>query len=158
MLQCEEYLDGLDHNAKCIPLTKQRNTATLACNCLNVLEDEVARHAVSSYMVTFFKKNSEAQMLTVMEWVRYTQGGNGKGKKAMYFLPFFKDMNDEFYDEHTHEEILATLSKHKVCRSAIRILLDFGRIKWRTAERCVKKCVLPKHGNSNKRSNNGKIC
>ena len=97
MLQCEEYLNELDHNAKCIPLQKKCNT--LACNCLKVLEDEVAHHAVATNMVLFFKKNSEAKMLTVMDWVRYTQGENSKGKKkAMYFLPFIRDMNDEFYD------------------------------------------------------------
>ena len=155
-MQCEEYLNDLDHNAKCIPLKKKSGTATLACNCLKVLEDEVTRHAVATNMVLFFKKNTEEKMLTVMDWVRYTQGGNSMGKKAMFFLPFIKDMNDEFYDEHEHEEIFPTLSTHKICKSAIRTLLDFGRYQWRTAERCVKKCVLPKHGNRTKRSNNGK--
>ena len=157
LLQCKEYLQQLDPNAKCLHLQKKSNKATLACNCLKVLEDEVAHHAIATRMVLFYKQSRDEQMLTVMDWLWYTQaqGGNNSGKKAMFLLPFIKDINDEFY-EHEHEEIFATLSTHRVCKSAIRTLLDFGRSKWRTAERCVKKCVLPKHGNSNKRSNNGK--
>mmetsp|Transcript_52238 Transcript_52238/g.53215 ORF Transcript_52238/g.53215 Transcript_52238/m.53215 type:complete len:113 (+) Transcript_52238:732-1070(+) len=89
-------------------------------------------------MVLFFRENNEEKMLTVMDWLQYTQGGNSMGKKAMSFLPFIKDMNDEFYDKHEHEEIFATFSTHKIYKSAIRTLLDFGRYQWRTAERCVK--------------------
>ena len=65
-------------------------------------------------------------------------------------------MNDEFYDDHEAEEIITNLLTHTVCKSAIRILLDYGRTKWSTAERCIRKFVSPKHNNKNKRSGNGK--
>ena len=58
MLQCKEYLNKLDHNVKWLPLHKQLNKATLAYSCLNMLEDEVAHHAVATYIVSFSKKTS----------------------------------------------------------------------------------------------------
>jgi len=116
------------------------------------LKDPIAQEVVAKYMNLFYKKSRTDRMLTVMDWIRYTKRGNGI--KPMYYLPFSNDDSSEYYQEET-EEVMKTLSFHKVCRSALRVILDFGRVQWGTAEKCVDTCCSPTHGLRNRRSNNG---
>jgi hypothetical protein len=153
---CKVFLQELDFNARCQSLKKRgRQGGFQSCTCLSILEDPIAQEVVANYMSKFYTKSRTERMLTIMDWIRYTK--RGSGIKPMYYLPFFNDDSTSEYHEDERLEVIKLLSVHKVCRSALRIVLDFGRFQWAAAENCVDTCSSPTHALQNRRSNNGKL-
>ena len=52
--------------------------------------------------------------------------------------------------DDSNKTALHALKNYMVCKDAIALLLDYGRIKWRTCQQAVKRNHLPDHGNKGK--------
>jgi hypothetical protein len=149
---CKVFLQELDFNARCQSLTKRgRQGGFQSCTCLNILKDPIAEEVVANYMSTFYTKSRTERMLTIMDWIGYTK--RGSGIKPMYYLPFSNDDSTSEYHEDERLEVIKLLPVHKVCRSALIMVLDFGRFQWAAAENCVDTCSSPTHALQKRRSN-----
>ena len=149
---CLEYLADIPFDTNCKVLKKRRGQTHQSCNCLQILKDEIAQEAVAKFMNYFYKKTKIDRQLLVMDWIRYV--GPDNNSKAMYYLPFFND-SDSIYSDDDREETIQNLSSHLVCRSALKVILDFGYTQWLTCQKHVQACTTPTHGLCERRSNNG---
>ena len=148
---CLEYLADIPFASNCKVLKKRRGQTHQSCNCLQILEDEIAQEAIAKYMIYFYKKTKIERQLIVMDWIKYV--GPDNNSKAMYYLPFFND-SDSIYLDEDREATVQNLSSHlEVCRSALRVILDFGYTQWITCQKHVIACTTPTHGLCQRRSN-----
>jgi spore maturation protein CgeB len=93
-------------------------------------ENDEAQEAVARYMLFFFNKSKPDRQQIIMEWLRYTKQKTRKDRA--FLLLFISD------DNNSHEDVidsigdeengggLEELKNHKVCKSAIASILDFG--------------------------------
>ena len=134
------------------------------CNCLSILEDNAARQAaVARYMVAFQGKPHQERHSIVMAWLRYTTTRTTTTSNTCFFIPFLADNDDDEEnenqttdteggddDEGSNNKPLQELKNWMVCKDAISLLLDYGRIRWRTCVNAVLNNKLPAHGNKGK--------
>ena len=147
------------------------------CHCLSIPRKNAARQAaVAKYMANFIAKPQQERHSIIMEWQRYTL--TTTRNELCFFIPFIsEDGDDELpfgMDGHNNDETkdgddvddeeemnleehpLHALKKAMVCKDAISLLLDYGRIKWKTCQMAVVHNKLPDHGNKGKVLGNAK--
>mmetsp|Transcript_21122 Transcript_21122/g.58755 ORF Transcript_21122/g.58755 Transcript_21122/m.58755 type:complete len:98 (+) Transcript_21122:1053-1346(+) len=95
-------------------------------------------------MVTFYNKSKTDQQLIIMDWMRYSNNNDDSStnNSKKFFVPFLHpvevDNEDQTlinFDSVQLEKLLAELSKTRLCRGALGILLDWRRGKWDTCSR-----------------------
>ena len=145
------------------------NKMKRVCNCLSILVDNADRQqAVANYMALFIRKPVQERHSIIMEWMRYTSHADINAR--CYFLPFVVSDDgdnpflgdDEEIDEGNGEDEfepavgelnnngVLELKPWMVCRYAISLLLDYGRIKWQRCQTAVSKNLLFEHGSKGK--------
>ena len=111
-------------------------------------------------MLFFLNKSKPDHQQIIIEWLRYTQKNSrdqvleDDGNSRVFLLPFIAD--DENNDDDDFGGTLEELHTHKVCKSAITCILDFGIMQWATCQDAVDKNRIPVHGNKNRVLGKGK--
>ena len=117
------------------------------CDCLLILEDELARKAVARYLVSFERKTKYEQDSTVLEWYRYTtsaeRGGNTRGPKKgrtnYYHLPY----DGNFIDD---DNSLQALRNHRLCTEGMKSVMAIGYDRMKSIQTAAKTIgVMPRH-------------
>ena len=157
---CQEYLCH-EAIADCCRNRVTVRNQFLTCKCLHILrENDEAQESVARYMLFFLNKSKPDRQQIIMEWLRYTQQNSrdqvleDDGNSRVFLLPFIAD--DENDDDDDFGGTLEELRTHKVCKSAIACIMDFGITKWATCQDAVDNNRIPVHGNKNRVLGKGK--
>lgn len=165
-----DYVDALSQEEFCVDRVT-RKKRVLQCSCLHILQDNhICIEAVARYMIFFFKLPKESKQQVIIEWIKYTKhmeqeeensdNNSPLVSRKLFLLPFVKedadDQDNEFELNQDEMNALEELTTHRVCKSAIAAILDFGIRQWKTCTAAAINNTLPRHGNKNKQGGRSK--
>ena len=115
------------------------------CSCLSIIRDGSNRWAVACFCVHFLQRKRNDQNQTVMDWYRYAQANRVKNKQ-WYLMPY------DVSDCENADVVADALGSHKICRSAMMTLVQFGKRRMKSIKNAVTgNGVAQEHGNTGKR-------
>jgi hypothetical protein len=116
------------------------------CSCLSIIRDASNRSAVARFCVNFLQRKRNDQNQTVMDWYRYAEANRVNKNKQWYLMPY------DVSDCENADVVAEALGSHKICRSAMMTLVQFGKRRMQSIKNnATGNGVAQEHGNKGKR-------